>query len=96
MEAMSRRSLGLSSLSLQFREASPGAEIWTGSQNTSQAGWVDQADADVKGNLLIEAAFYGVQECLVGAIRSGTAGQFPCSGNPSGGLATVDDGSTAS
>jgi len=45
-----------------FVRASPGAEIWTGSQNTSQAGWVDQADADVKGNLLIEAAFYGVEE----------------------------------
>jgi hypothetical protein len=50
--------------------------------------------AVIVGNLLIEAAFYGVQECLVGAIRNGTAGQFPCSGNPSGGLATVDDGST--
>ena len=60
MEATSRRSPGVSSLPLQFREASPGAEIWTGSQNTSQASWVDQGDADVKGNLLIEAAFCGV------------------------------------
>jgi hypothetical protein len=78
----------------QLREASPSAEIWTGSQNTSQAGWVDQAGADVKRNLLIEAAFYGVQECLAGAIRNGTAGQFPCSGNPFASLAIVDDGRT--
>ena len=41
-----------------FREASQGAEIWTGSQDTSPAGWVDQTGADVKRNLLIEDSFF--------------------------------------
>ena len=31
---------------------------------------------------------------IVGVIRNGTAGQFPCSGNPPGGLVTVNDGNT--
>src|SRR5262245_12174190 len=45
-ETMSQRSPGVTSLPLQFREASPGVEIWTGSQNTSAAGWVNQSGID--------------------------------------------------
>jgi hypothetical protein len=41
VQAISRRSSGVSSLPLQSREASPGLEIWTGSQDTSPTGWVD-------------------------------------------------------
>ena len=87
-EAMSRRSPGVSSLPLQLREASPGAEIWTGSQN----GWVDQAGAE--RTLLIEAAFSNVEECSIRALRDGPAGQISYSRSPPGGLTTIDDGST--
>ncbi len=96
MEAMSRRSPGVASLLLQFREASPGIEIRTGSQNTIPTGWVDQAGVDVKGNLLMEVAFSGVEECHIRVLRNALAGQFPFSGSAFGGLATIDDGSTAS
>ena len=79
---------------LQFREASPGIEIWAGSQDAGPAGWVDQAGADVKGDLLIEAAFCGVEDGHIRALRNDPAGQFPYSGSPSGSLTTIDDGST--
>ena len=62
---------------LQFREASPGVEIWTGSQNTRVAGWVDQSGVDVKRNLLIEAAFCGIEGCHIRAVRNGSVGHFP-------------------
>jgi hypothetical protein len=75
---MSRRSPGVSSLPLPLREASPGAEIWTGSQN----GWVDQAGADVERNLLIEAAFSNVEECPLRALRDGPDGQVSYSRSP--------------
>jgi len=43
--------LGLMSFVLmicvQFRKASPGIEIWTGSQNTGAAGWIDPAGTEV-------------------------------------------------
>jgi aspartyl-tRNA(Asn)/glutamyl-tRNA(Gln) amidotransferase subunit A len=79
---------------LQFHEASQGAEIWTGSQNTGPTGWVDQAGADVERNLLIEGVFCGVEKSGIRALRNGPAGQFSRSGSGSGGLATIDDGST--
>jgi hypothetical protein len=69
-------------------------EIWTGSQNTSVAGWVDPAGANVKRDLLIEAAFCGVEESHIRAFRLGPVGPCGCPGNASGSLATLDDGST--
>jgi hypothetical protein len=95
MEAMSGESPGAVSLPLQFRSASPGLEIWPGSQNTGPPGWVDQAGADVKGNLLIEGVLCGVEQSEIRALRNGSVGQFSYSSTPSGGLATIDDGSTS-
>ena len=40
--------------------------------------------------------FSGVQECPIGAFRLGPIVQCICSANASGGLATLDDGSTPS
>ena len=81
---------------LQFREAPSSVEVWTGSQNTSAAGWVDQSGIDPKRNLLIEAGFCGIEECPIGAVRLGLVCQSSCLANGSGGLATLDDGSTQS
>ena len=79
---------------LQFREASPSVEIWTGSQNTSAAGWIDQSGIDPKRNLLVEAVFCGIEGCPIRAVRLGLVGQCGCPGKASGSLATFDDGST--
>ena len=81
---------------LQFREAPWSIEIWTGCQSTSAAGWVDQSGIDPKKNLLIEAVFCGIEGCPIGAVRLGLVCQSSCLGNGSGGLATLDDGSTRS
>ena len=94
MEAMSGGSPGAVSLPLQFRSASPGIEIWTGSQNTSPPGWVDPKGADVERNLLIEGAFSGVEECPLRALQFGPSSQLSYSGSALGSLATIDDGST--
>ena len=79
---------------LQFREASPGVEIWTGSQNTSYASWSDPTTTDVKGNLLFEDGFSGAEECQIRTLRLDPVRQRRCLANASGGLATLDDGST--
>jgi hypothetical protein len=81
-------------LPLQFRQASSSIESWTGSQNPSLAGWCNRAAADLKRDLLSEAAFCGVEEYHIRALRLGPAGQLPYSGGASGSLATIDDGST--
>jgi hypothetical protein len=71
---MSRRSSGVISLPLQFREASQGA--------------------DVKGNLLIEGAFCGVERKSYSRSSKRPGRSVPpCGESPSGGLATIDDGS---
>ena len=94
MEAMSGRSAGAVALPLQFRSTSPGIEIGTGSPNTTPPGWVDQKDAEVQRNLLIEGAFSGVEECPLHALQSGPSGQLSYSRSTPGSLATIDDGST--
>jgi hypothetical protein len=81
-------------LPLQFCEAPSSIEIWTGSQNTSAAGWVDQSGIDPKRNLLIEAAFSGIEGCPIGAVRLGLVCQSSGLADGSGSLATRDDGST--
>jgi cold shock protein len=80
-------------LPLQFRQASPSVEIWTGNQDARAAGWVDQSDIDVKRNLLIKPVFYGIEGCPIRAVRLGLVGQCGCPGKASGSLATFDDGS---
>ena len=46
-------------------------------------------------NLLIEAAFSGVEEYPIRALRLSPTGHLRWSGTGSGGLATIDDGRTA-
>src|SRR5262249_1843621 len=94
VEGTSRRSPGAASLPLQLRETSPCIEIWTESQNTSLAGRVDQQNADVERDLLIEAAFSGVEEYRIRALRLSPTGHLRWPGTGSGGLATIDDGMT--
>jgi hypothetical protein len=60
----------------------------------SIAGWVSQAPANLKRDLLIEDGFSGVQRMSYRALRLGHIDQFGCPGNTSGSLATFDDGST--
>ena len=69
-------SRGVKGASWSCREASLGVEIWTGGQDTSPAGWVDQAGADDKRSLFIEGAFCGVEECHIRALPLGPASQF--------------------
>src|SRR5262249_47623631 len=95
VEAVSRRSPGVVALPLQLREASPVIEDWTGSQDASHAGPVDQEAAYFERHLLIEVTFCGVRECHFCALRPSPTGQFPDSEFPHCSLATVDDGSTA-
>ena len=92
-EGTSRRSPGVSALPLQLREASPGLEIWAGCQNTRVAGWAHQQVADIERNLLIEV-FAVVEERYIRAFCLDPAGDLGHSGIGSGGLATIDDGST--
>ena len=79
---------------LQFREAPSGIEIWTRSQDPSYASWSDPTTTDVKGNLLFEDGFSGVEQYPIRALRLGPVRQRRCLANASGGLATLDDGST--
>jgi hypothetical protein len=96
VEGMPRESHRAASLPLQFRQASSGIEIWTGSQNSRVAGWIDQPSTDIERNLLIEDGFSGVKECPIRALRPGHIGQLDGPGNASGSLATFDGGNTAS
>ena len=79
---------------LQFREASPCIEIWTGSQNAILAGRVDKQSADIKRDLLFEAAFSEVEEYHVRALRVDPTGHLRCWGIGSGCLTTIGDGRT--
>ena len=96
MEGPSRRSPRAASLPLQFRQASSRIEIWTGSQNSSLAGWVDRAGADTERSLLIEDRFSGVEECHIRGLLLDPSGHPRCSRSGSGSLTTIDDGSTGS
>jgi hypothetical protein len=58
------------------------------------AGWSDVTTTDVKENLLFEDGLSGVEECSIRALRLGPVRQGSCLANASGGLATLDDGST--
>jgi hypothetical protein len=58
------------------------------------AGGVDQQNADVERNLLIEAAFRCVEERPIRAVPLGSTSHLRYSGSSSGGLTTIDDGST--
>jgi len=62
VEGMSQRSLGVASLLLQFRQASPGTEIRAASQDTIPAGWAGQEGADVEGSLLCSNCFLGTKK----------------------------------
>ena len=68
----------------------------TGSRlpESGYAGWSDPTTTDVKGNLLFENSLSGVEECLIRALRLGPVRPYSCPANASGGLATLDDGST--
>jgi hypothetical protein len=47
-----------------------------------------------KRNLLIEAVSCGIEECPIRTLRLGLVCESSCLANGSGGLATLDDGST--
>jgi hypothetical protein len=74
---LGRNSVSTITWSYFVAKASPSIEIWTGSQNTSAAGWVDQSGIDPKRNFLIEAALCGIEGCHLRAVRNGSVGQFP-------------------
>jgi len=93
-EATPQRSPGIASLPLQFRQASPGTEIRTYGQDAGHASWSDPTTTDIKGNLLFEDGFSGAEECQIRALRLDPVRQRRCLANASGGLATIDDGST--
>jgi hypothetical protein len=78
---------------ITFREAPSGIEIWTRSQDPSYASWSDPT-TDVKGNLLFEDGLSRVEEYSIRALRLDPVRQRSCLANGSGGLATLDDGST--
>ena len=71
LEGTSRRSAGVTSLPLQFREAPSSIEIWTRSQDPSYASWSDPTTIDVKRSLLFEVAFCGIEGCYLRAVRLG-------------------------
>jgi hypothetical protein len=83
-------------LPLQFREASPCIEIWTGSQNAILAGRVDEQSADFERDLLLEAVFSEVEEYHIRALRVGPTGHLRCWEIGSGRLTTIGDGRTTS
>ena len=57
--------------------------------------WEDRATTpDVMGNLLFEDGLSGGDQRSVRALRPGSVRQRRCLANASGGLATIDDGST--
>jgi len=81
-----------SSVVVQFREASQGAEIRMRGEDASYTSWADHPTADIKGDLPVN---YG----------SSDIGEKSCSDNrhlghcrrdadASGSIATIDDGST--
>jgi hypothetical protein len=72
VEGTSRRSARAASLPLQFREASSRIEIWTGSQDASPTGWPDPQAADFERSLLIETAFWVVEQCPIHAVLLGS------------------------
>ena len=94
VEGTSRRSARAASLPLQFREASSRIEIWTGNQDASPTGWPGPQAADFERSLLIETAFWVVEQCPIHALLLGSPGHPYHSRNGSGRLATLDDGST--
>jgi hypothetical protein len=94
MEAMSRRPPGITSLPLQLHQASPGIEIWTGSQDSSLAGWVDWKAANVQGDFLLGDTLFGAAKCQVRVLRLRLVGQDGRFASISSGLATIDGGST--
>ncbi len=57
-EATIGRSSPVVTMLLQFREAAPGIEVWTPSQDSRHAGGLDQAAADIPGY------FLGNADCL--------------------------------
>ena len=65
---------------LQFREAPPGIEIWTGRQNTRVAAWVDQSGIDVKRNLLLEVAFVASKDVIFALFEKARLVSFPSPG----------------
>jgi len=82
---MSQRSPGATSLPLQFREASQGAEIWPGSQNAGPAGWVDQQGPETLREIFSSRDLFLASKNVLFALRNGPAGQFPYTGSASGG-----------
>ncbi len=94
MEAISRRSPGVTALPLQLHQASPAIEIWTGSQDTRPAGWVDGQAANVQGDFLLGDAFWSAAKCHVRVLRLRLAGQDGQFASIYSGVATLDDGST--
>jgi len=73
VEGTSRRSARAASPPLQFREASSRIEIWTGSQDASPTGWPDPQAADFERSLLLETAFWVVEQCPIHALLLGSA-----------------------
>ena len=64
---------------------------------TARSQWSDPPPpTDIKGNLLFENGLLGVEECPIRPLRLGPVRQSSCLANASGGLATLDDGSSAS
>ena len=96
VEAVSRWSSGITTLPLQLRKAPPGIEVWTGSPDAGDAGWVDQQAADIEDNLLIKNFFAVAEERHFRVFCLGPAGDLHSSRIRSSGLATIDDGSTPS
>ena len=94
VEGTSRRLARAASLPLQFREAPSRIEIWTGNQDAGSTGWPDPQAADFERSLLIETAFWVVEQCPIHTLLLGSAGHPYHSRNGSGRLATLDDGST--
>ena len=67
---------GTAALPLQLREAPQGIEVWTRSQDTGHAGWVDQQVADIESDLLIENVFAVAEERHLHAFCLGPTGDL--------------------
>ena len=74
--------------------ATSGLEVWTGSQDASHAGRVDQQVADIERNRLIENVFAVTRERHLPALCLGPPVDLHSSEIGFSGLATIDDGST--
>ena len=80
---------------LQLREGAPGLEVWTRSQDTGHAGWVDQQVTDLERNFLIENVLAIAKERhLLRPFCLGPTDDLHSSGIGLSGLATIDVGST--